>query len=72
MSDALKPLVLTEDDSLRSFKALQYALLGAVIIEVIGSFFFLATSWYLVADKAKAERAIQRGAQPLHLAVECT
>lgn len=70
VSDALKPLVLTEDDSLRSFKALQYALLGAVIIEVIGSFFFLATSWYLVADKAKAERAIQRGAQPLHLAVE--
>jgi len=40
------------------FKALQYSLFISVIIEVVGAFFFFATAWYLVEDKARVDRAV--------------
>ena len=40
------------------FQALQYSLLITVVVEVIGGFFFLATAWYIVEDKAKVDRAV--------------
>jgi MFS transporter, Spinster family, sphingosine-1-phosphate transporter len=40
------------------FTALQYSLLITVVVEVIGGFFFLATAWYIVEDKAKVDRAV--------------
>lgn len=40
------------------FKALQYSLFISVIVEVMGAFFFFATAWYIVEDKARVDRTI--------------
>ena len=40
------------------FRALQYSLFITVFVEVLGAFFFFATAWYIVEDKAKVDRAI--------------
>jgi len=40
------------------FKALQYAMLVTILVEVIGGVFFLLTACYIVEDKASVDRAI--------------
>lgn len=40
------------------FKALQYAMIITIVVELLGAFFFFATAWYIVADKATVDRAV--------------
>jgi len=40
------------------FKALQYSLFISVIVEALGAFFFFATAWYIVEDKARVDRVV--------------
>jgi len=43
------------------FKALQYSLFISVIVEALGAFFFFATAWYIVEDKARVDRVVAEG-----------
>merc|ERR550534_1013335 len=40
------------------FKELQYSLFISVIVEALGAFFFFATAWYIVEDKARVDRVV--------------
>ena len=43
------------------FRALQYALFAACFFQAFGGLFFLITSYYLLDDKAEAERGMRAG-----------
>ncbi|XP_045032367.1 protein spinster homolog 1 isoform X1 [Daphnia magna] len=58
ISDALKPTIESDSETFRNFKSLEYGLFVILFVEVLGGFFFLACSWFLVSDRAKATRAV--------------
>jgi len=78
MADAFKPYIhnridpnpqglntnvnLTPEEYDVEFKALQYALFSCCFAQALGAFFFMVVSWYVVADKQKAERQIHSNA----------
>ncbi|EFX72627.1 hypothetical protein DAPPUDRAFT_308133 [Daphnia pulex] len=58
ISDAVKPTIDSDSETFRNFKSLEYGLFAILFIEVLGGFFFLACSWFLVSDRAKATKAV--------------
>ena len=40
------------------YLSLQYSMMIAILMGVLGAFAFFATAWYLVEDKAKVDRAV--------------
>ncbi|XP_019880844.2 protein spinster isoform X3 [Aethina tumida] len=49
-----------ESDDENSFRALQYALFSTCFVEIVGGMFFLLTAIYVIQDKRKVEKAVQR------------
>jgi hypothetical protein len=58
ISDSIKPTVVSDSEDFRNFKSLEYGLFVVLFIQALGGFFFLANSWFLVTDRAKANKAI--------------
>jgi hypothetical protein len=54
----VKPTIDSDSETFRNFKSLEYGLFAILFIEVLGGFFFLACSWFLVSDRAKATKAV--------------
>ncbi|XP_019880843.2 protein spinster isoform X2 [Aethina tumida] len=54
-----------ESDDENSFRALQYALFSTCFVEIVGGMFFLLTAIYVIQDKRKVEKAVQK-----HLATQ--
>ena len=73
VSDHIKPLLRIDpniDPDLVDFKALEYGLFVAVVIEFIGGILFVICSFYLVQDKKKADDAMAAGMKE-QLVVAC-
>ena len=49
----------TVNDDVAAFRSLQYALFITCFVEILGGFFFLLTSFYIVRDKTKVETMVK-------------
>lgn len=58
ISDALKPTIESKSEVSRNYKSLEYGLYVVLVIELVGGFFFLVCSRFLVKDRTKAALAV--------------
>jgi len=62
IADGIRPHIEHYSADYQEFKALQYSLFSVIFMNVLGSFLFIVTGWYLVEDRAKVDRAVASNA----------